>query len=330
MGSWANSIHVKHADHGAVGNAVREAFAGPLKARQTQLQVATVGAGGHDDDGLDSELNEDDFDAEDFNGEDSGPRKVRILKPINGWTGVLDSEAMVPDLAQELSRELATDALWVGVNDSDGWMFQLYRCGKLLDEFDSLGESEDDDAAFEAKMREAEASNDPKAVEKAVQEMFEKHAPKGPIVMPDGLSMLPHGLVHLGTKVDAGTATFWERIKYRWIGLSFLFRVVTGRFKPDDAAFGFDIPRGKELSPDEVNRLVANVRLIFPEGDEKQLRELLPQSRFPAEGLLGDFLAIIGLPRTYQHLSYEYIGEFSKRELKAEGIVEVAHIVGDA
>ena len=65
---------------------------------------------------------------------------------------------------------------------------------------------------------------------------------------------------------------------------------------------------------------------FFPGADQAALQRLLPQSRFPAEDLLKEFLEIIGLPPLYAYLSYDYRSDFGRKELAREGIVKVEEV----
>lgn len=328
MGSWANSFHVRHDDPKVVAGAIRDLLALHQKSKASQPKFAMAGGGGDgdidDDEVLDYEIDGDDDTA------DLGPRRLRIMLPNKGWISILDSEGLSNGLVNDLSKSLNADVLWIGVNDSDGWMFQLVRDGVKTAEFDSLGESEsdeDEENAFHEKLNAASERGDEAEVDRLMAEMFGKSMPKGPIVGPDGLMFLPPDLALLGAKVKEGRASFWERLRYKWGGLRFLFQVITGRLRPGKSKFGFDIPQGKELTSEEIAKLAKSIKDFFPGADEAKLRDLLPQSRFPAEALLGEFLEIVGMPRLYEGLSYDYYRDFSKSELKSEGIVEADHIV---
>ena len=70
--------------------------------------------------------------------------------------------------------------------------------------------------------------------------------------------------------------------------------------------------------------LAAHVRALrdfFPRAEADGLRRLLPQSRFPSEELLREFLMQIGLPPLYAYLSYDYREDFGADELAENGIV---------
>jgi hypothetical protein len=65
-------------------------------------------------------------------------RGLYVSKAHNGWSNILDSRLQGSiTLATELSKELNTYAIFVMVNDSDSWFYQLYHHGLQIDEFDS-------------------------------------------------------------------------------------------------------------------------------------------------------------------------------------------------
>jgi len=297
----------------------------------------------------DHDFDEDDFDANDFDDEfdedldlggfdddDDGfgpvrfravggepeARAVSIFEPRAGWVAVMDSslEGNV-ELAQQLSERLGTDTMLILVNDSDSWYYWLHRDGVEFDEFDSSGgEFDDDGAEPSGEWLEAMEAQD----EEKLHELLMSKAPQN-IKFPDPSIGLPFQLAFLGAKVQSGQASFWERLKYRWLSLKFLWKLLTGRFTPEAMDYGFDIPH-PEMDDDTLRKHLERIKAFFPNANENELGELLPKCRFPSEDLLRQFLATIGLPWFYAYLSYSYLEEHSERELAGHGIAQVAEL----
>jgi hypothetical protein len=284
-----------------------------------------------DDDEPDDDDFDDDFDAADDEfdeppGADVSDRRLIVTEPRDGWIGVLDNDfGGLHALAGKLSAQLHTDTLAVCVNDSDAWYYVLYRDGREYDQYDSSGGECDDDAGdVPREVQAAMERGDEEEVERLLEKELWSHAPKGPINMPDGAQLMPPELVSLMQKVHSGKATWWQRVRYRWLWVKFIFKLITGRYQPHGEKFGFEIPRLAALDTDSLDQHLARLREVFPRLDEPQVRRLLPVSRFPAENLLADFLGFIRLPKLYAYLSYDYLDDFGTSELRADGI-RLAH-----
>jgi hypothetical protein len=272
--------------------------------------------GGYDDD---DDIDEGDFGG--FGGDEDEGRAVCIFQPNNGWVGVLDSslEGNI-ELASQLSARLHTDTMLVMVNDSDSWYYWFHRNGQSFDEFDSAGGALDDDGEISGEWLEAMENED----EEKLHELLMSKAPQN-IKFPDPSIGLPFQLAVLGAKIQAGQATFWERLKYRWLTIKFLWKLLTGKFSEAAMGYGYDVPHNP---PDEdaLRRHIERIQAFFPKAGEAELRELLPQCRFPSEDLLRKFLTIVELPWLYAYLSYTYLEEHSERELASHGIVHVTEL----
>ena len=83
---------------------------------------------------------------------------------------------------------------------------------------------------------------------------------------------------------------------------------------------GFDIPRATPLDAATLRQLVERAKAVFPQANEKALRDLLPLNRFPSEELLRKFLQIVDLPGVYADLNYDYLQDHTVEELTGEGI----------
>lgn len=335
MGSWANSLHVKHQDAEIVKNAIRLLLLGQSYREQSVatprlLSVAHVAeqdlpmepaapmyAADLSDWEEDDDDDLEDEDASVFVPTELAPeqRGICVFRARHGWVGVLDS-GNIFELAELLSAQLRTDALTVMVDDSDAWTYQLHRSGLPFDSFNSSGATDEDDA-LSPEMMAAMANEDEAAI---LREML-KRAPQGPIHMPDGSALLPPELALLGERIKSGNASFWQRCRYWWLLGKFLFRLVTGRWQAHPIDMGFDIPRTTPLDAAALARLVERVQAVFPHTGQKALRELLPLNRFPSEELLRNFLAIVDLPSFYAYLNYDYLEEHTLEELSDEGIV---------
>jgi hypothetical protein len=328
-------------DNGAATSAAGFGTNGDGDAKGPWLGGKEIKAGRFDDDGFysddfddefDEDLDVDEFDDDDddgfepvrfraFGGEPEA-RAVSIFEPRAGWVAVMDSslEGNV-ELAQQLSAHLSTDTMLVLVNDSDSWYYSLHRNGLAFDEFDSSGgEFDEDGAEPTGEWLEAMENED----EEKLHELLMSKAPQN-IKFPDPSIGLPFQLAILGAKIQTGQATFWERLKYRWLSLKFLWKLLTGRFTPEAMDYGFDIPH-PEMDDDTIRRHIERIKALFPNANEKELRELLPKCRFPSEDLLRQFLQIVGLPSFYAYLCYTYLEEHSERELASHGIVQATEL----
>lgn len=321
MGSWANSLQVRHRDARVVAEAIRAVLtdegylpdASPPRAAAVPVTLRAEWPGGHS-----TAVGDFPADSGPVYGDPDGPREVCVYQPVQGWVGVLDS-GDVTRLAPALAGRLDTEAILVLVNDSDSWVYELYRGGVRIDAFDSSGE-DDDDGAPSPELRAAAERGDQREVERLAERDLLAHAPQGPVVLHDGTALRPPELALLGQRVRAGHATFRERWRYWWLTARFLFRLLTGRLRPDRLPFGFDIPRATPLDDAALQRHLAHLLAVFPQASEVTLRRLLPQSRFPAEDLLADFLATVGLPPLYAQLSHGYLEDFTDGELADAGI----------
>ena len=335
---------------GAAGDAADagQARSGRGKSADLRRGVSTFGANGDADhtpfgagdfdedefdDEFDEDLNVDDFDEEgdfddgryavhgDFGDEDEG-RAVAVFKPQAGWVGVMDSslEGNIA-LASELSARLATDTMLVMVNDSDSWYYWMHRNGAQFDEFDSANGDFDDDAAEPTGEWLAAIENQD---EDKLHELLMSKAPRN-VKLPSPDIGIPFQLATLGAKIAARQATFWERIKYRWLSIKFLFKLLTGGFSEEKMDFGFDIPHA-EMGDEDLDKHIERTKAFFPNASEEKLRKLLPKCRFPSEDLLRKYLAIVGLPWFYAYLSYSYLSEHSEQELASHGIVQATEL----
>jgi hypothetical protein len=341
MGSWANSLHIRHQDAEAVNNAIRLLMIGQgfreqaveqpklasvsniLDADDLEISngVAVLPSDGHpfdSDEHWDDEEDEGEWEEDYFAAEvlPLGPieRNICVFRSRHGWVGVLDS-GDVCELGQLLSGQLHTEAIAFMVNDSDSWWFQIHRTGVPFDEFDSMGET--GDGEISAEMMAAIESGDEDAL---MREML-KNAPQGPIHMPDGSALVPPELALLTHRIQAGQASFWDRCRYWWLSIKFLFQLFTGRWQPHPIEMGFDIPRVTPLAAETLQQHIDRLKAIFPHADEQALRDLLPLNRFPSEDLLRKFLQIVDLPSLYAYLNYDYLEEHTREELGGEGIV---------
>src|SRR5262245_13197927 len=300
MGSWANSIHVRHDDAEAVAEAVHNLItSAPLRP--------------------------EDFDDGDLD-EDTLPprrrRRVRVFRPSRGWVGILDNEDF-SGLGMAISDRLGTDVLSILVNASDWWAYEPPRDGEAVDEFNSCGDI-NDEGVLSPELQAALERGDEEAAADLMERELLRHAPRGLVHFPGGAVAPPPELALLRDRIRGGRASFWERLRYWWRSLWYWFRVRT--IRPDPFAYGFDIPRTAPLSAADLRRHVGHIREAFPHADERALRELLPQSRFPAEELLAKFLEIVGLPSLWAYLSFRYQADHGRAELEAAGIVRATDL----
>jgi hypothetical protein len=197
----------------------------------------------------------------------------------------------------------------------------MHRNGVPFDEFDSAGGDFDDDGAEPTGEWLAAMENED---EEKLHELLMSKAPKN-VKFPSPDIGIPFQIATLGAKIATGQATFWERLKYRWLSLKFLFKLLTGGFSEEKMDFGFDIPH-TEINDEDLDKHIERTKAFFPNASDEELRKLLPKCRFPSEDLLRKYLAIVGLPWFYAYLSYSYLSEHSEQELKSHGIVPATEL----
>jgi hypothetical protein len=334
MGSWANSVHVRADNPAAVIDTIRAILLESGHRLHTG-QGAPVGAASilpfQDtvEEDLTDDHDEDDWeDTRDrFAGRRENVRSIRVNRPCQGWIGILDSEAF-SGLGEQLSARLKTDALSVLVNDSDAWYYELRRRGQPFDEFDSSGEDPDGEGegAFSPELQAAIARGDEATVERLMERELMAHVPTGPIWFPFGGIAPPPELTLLRQRIADGRGGFRDRLRCFWLSVRYRFQVFMALLGWRPMQLGFDIPRVTPLDSATLDRHVARLRDFFPAVDVRALRRLLQLNRFPAEDLLADFFGIIGLPRLYAYLSYNYLEDHGEDELAEEGIVQAAEL----
>src|SRR5262249_28127069 len=122
MGSFATSLHVKSSDADRVASTLSEILAegGWRPTQQAPDREA------------------------DWPGP-SGLRAMQVSAAREGWVSILDSDLMGSHtLAPTIAKRLATHAMFVFVNDSDGWSYLLADPKGTVTEFDSEEDGDED------------------------------------------------------------------------------------------------------------------------------------------------------------------------------------------
>jgi hypothetical protein len=294
MGSWARSLHIEHADSAAVVNAVRMILVGEGQ-REVAVERSILASQSSGSSPRDKDRDDDCDDAPPID----DARRLCVFQPRNGWVGILDDGEM-HDLASLLSARLHAKVLVVLVNDSDAWLYQLYRDGLSVDAYDSSGGGGADDDEMPPELLDAMKRGD----EREIERLFR--------LQVDGVPIPPRGV--------------WEHIRRFCAQLTAWLRRTLGKEDDESFEFGFDLPRAAPLDGESLALHLGHLRDFFPAADARGLRELLPLNRFPAEALLLEFLLDLGLPEFYAHLSYDYLAEHTLEELARHEIVPVAEL----
>ncbi|MEA3399891.1 MAG: hypothetical protein U9R79_01475 [Armatimonadota bacterium] len=305
MGSFANSIHVRADDSAGVVEAVSTVLLAKGYEPSDQAPHA-------DDWGIGGPL-----------------RAVRVSKPRDGWVSLLDSELLgIEALAGALSEHLGADVLTVAVNDSDNWVYTLFRSGELEDAFDSMSEEDflayfDDDMADE--LGEMLDDGDVDGMQERLLEHMQQFHDRLAELMPDEMRDI-HERLQSAEPVDAAEMQRYEDWTQsqmpRLVGqvnelLSEMFPGLTGETPLNHAAAAASSPPDE----DELREHLPHLRpLLAPGvGDSQVIEALSARSTF-AEDDLRSFLPLLGIAPIYADLSYRYLVEFTERELAEEGV----------
>jgi hypothetical protein len=222
-------------------------------------------------------------------------------------------------LASALSDRLKTHALYVLVNDSDSWHYQLYHAGQSLDEFSSRGDEDgEDDEDMEA---EAGSTGTVHAVDaqriilqqaQQWQKMMEEHAP-------------PH-LRELQDKwKKTGRITAEEMQQYQQ-GMRAVMAPLMGNLRARLGEFTQAARSAASAGPrrpadGKLRGHVEHLKPLLQSGvnDEQVLGVLGKQDVF-AEETLREFLPLLGIASSFADLSYAYLEENAAETFAGESI----------
>jgi hypothetical protein len=296
MGSFAYSVHVKSTDArgvaAAAAAALREAGYEPTD------QAPPLGP---------------------LTGQSEAHRGIHVADARDGWVGLLDSAIeRSEELAAELSRRLDTDAVHVLVNDSDDWHYSLYRGGRQVDAFSSVGD-EDDDGELEMTpaMERLVESGGLEGLSRALGERLQQFRRQ----MDE---MMPPEVARLKRKVEEGTATPEEAGQYVQWARRESGQFLAGFLRED----GFGLGSAGQ-PPDEEDReahLEQLRPLLRPGVADDRVLAVLGRHDLFAEETLKDFLPLLGIAPLYAQLSYAYLREFRQGDLEPEGIRLSQHL----
>jgi hypothetical protein len=304
MGSFANSLHVKSDDAAAVADAIRSLLL----------------AEGY-------EATEEELPRNERFGYCGPLRALSVSQAHQGWVSVLDSEMMgsVP-LAAALSGRLKTDALYVLVNDSDSWHYQLFRNGQLLDEFASSGDEDGEGEDFEdaaelvEQMRVNTADFQRVLMERALE--WQKEVEKR---LPPHLRELQEKWKKTGRIPPEEMQQYQQWVRTEMTPLMGDLRSMLG-----DLSTATRSTRSQRAQPGADDKLLAQVEHLRPllqtgVTDEQVVGVLGKQEVF-AENTLEEFLPLVGIASFYAYLSYAYLGEHTPQELASNSIRLVEHL----
>lgn len=307
MGSFANSFHIRSSDAAAVFAAIDEWL-------HTEGYAVASDA----------------------------PERVRLTPPhrgiyvtdaLNGWVGVMDSDlGEGPGLGANLSAQLDTPVLFVLVNDSDSWMYQLFVDGDM-DEFESVEEEDfEDEGAMDATLAElAKSAELVKLLQSGDQAAIQ--AALGPQIqrMQEELeAKMPPDIRDIYQRMQQGQTTPQENQKYvLWVNSNMLPRPsavgtlggLLGGLLPTK-------PKPRKKKTPRNNPHLKVLRPLLAEGvtDFQVAGALANQSTF-AEEDLANFLPLLGIPALWAYLAYDYLPEMSAGDLQDAGIRMQVHRV---
>lgn len=304
MGSFANSFHVRSDDAAAVFAAID----GWL--RLEGYQVAS-----------------------------DAPERVRLTPPhrgiyvaeaLSGWVGVMDSDlGEGSGLGANIAAELNTPVLFVLVNDSDSWMYQLFVDGDV-DEFESVEGDFDGEGEVDASVAELAKSAE---LIKLLQsgDMAAIQAALGPQIqrMQEELeAKMPPDIRDIYERAKRGQSTPQENQKYvLWVNSNMMPRPsATGMLSGLFGGLLPTKPKPRKRKPPRENPHLKYLRPLLAEGvtDFQVAGALANQSTF-AEEDLAEFLPLLGIPSLWAYLSHDYLPEMSEASLREAGVRLQAH-----
>ena len=331
MGSWANSVHVRSDDAGAVVEAVREMLT------DYGCRPSEEAPSGHE-----------------LLVSASPLRAIRVSEPHNGWVSLLDSDlALGSELAMELADRLSTHALSVFVDDSDSWKYMLFASMDLVDEFDSMSEVDYDDL-FDDELDEELLSGMDGAEVAQLQQQIAERAEGFQQRVQDAM---PPEVREMAARWESGQAPTPEEMQRygEWLNrdmpdLMAEMQEMIAQLTPllTDQVEAAPRPRpvdDEEADAGDQDELTEEERAwikmdqldlaehaealgpLFADGvGSAQLEGALRAQSVFAEDDLRAFLPLIGIAPVYADLSYTYIEEFSPEDLAAAGVRIAAHL----
>jgi hypothetical protein len=300
MGSFANSLHVQSEDHTAVADAIR----------------AVLRAEGYE--AIDETL------PRDLHLGVSDHRAMHVSQSRQGWVSVLDSEIMSVGLAVALSQRLKTHALYVLVNDSDSWHYQLLRNGQTIDEFASRDEDGDEDfdedepedvGDLAGRVHAGDAQR--LIMERAVQwqqELEKRLTPE--------MRQLQEKWKNTGRVTAEEMQQYQEWMRKEMTPVMGDLRSLLG-----EVAGAARSTRPQSAPKDKLQAHLEHLQpLLQPGIRDEHVLGVLGKSDLFAEETLGEFLPLVGIASFYAYLSYTYLNEHTAPCLAEHSIQMAEHL----
>jgi hypothetical protein len=310
MGSYANSLHVRSDDAERVAETLVELFA-KSGWRPTQKTIDARAAWAED-----------------------SLRGVQISAPRDGWMSILDTDLMgAHTIASRLAKKLATHAIFFFVDDSDSWSYLLADPKGKTSEFESGGDSEDDEdeggelVEASAGVAQLQALMHDGSMLQKFKDMQEQMLATAPPEVREALERIKSGRA---MPEDMQRYQAWAQqelpkhqlqLRSMISGLLNLARIAP--VKSSKKAAGRK--RTKSQRAAEKKRLDA-LRPLFAAGvTDEQVQDVLDQRDLFAENVLAEFLPLLGISAYYANLNYRYLSGVRENELAAHQI----HFVRD-
>jgi len=322
VGSWANSVHVRHDDNATVADSIR----GIMLASGYQP--------------TDEAPDPDDW------GVEAGLRAVRVAEAREGWVGIVDNDvAELAGLAAALSDELGACAIAVLVNDSDSWHYILFDRGDLVDEFNSDEEGDLEDfepgglAAMVSVDQVAELqqrlSQRTQELQQRMQEAMTPELREMQVRWQAGQMPTQEEMASYGEWMKTGMpdlmAEMQKTIAEISPGLGSVMRLGQAGGQLHDAAGTDQGETGDVAGEADGSEMVPHAEhlrpLLAPGVDAAEIQHALAARSVFAEEDLRRFLPLLGIGAVWADLSYRYWAEFTPDELAAKGVRVAAHLI---
>jgi hypothetical protein len=308
MGSFANSLHVK-SDSAERVVAEIEKILGPAGWQATEK-----------------------FPARGFGtGAPGEIRGLRISAPSGGWVSVLDSDlASAEGLTRSLAEQLSTHAIFCFVNDSDSWSYLLVDPDGATSQFDSevdeeWGDEDLDEDELGAKLGVLESLTRDGSMQQRMTDLTRQMMAEAP---PD--------IQALYAKMQAGQVTAADMQKYQAWAMQQMPKLLSqldprwgallGGARPAASPKARARKKSKAEQAADKERLDHLRPLLAAGVTDKQVLAVMERKDVFAENVLGEFLPLIGISRSYADLGYPYVAETSPAALAAQNVSFAHHL----
>jgi hypothetical protein len=267
-----------------------------------------------------------------------GPlRALQISAARDGWVSILDSDLMGSHtLAPTIARKLVTHAIFVFVNDSDGWSYLVADSKGTVSEFDSEDNADGDEDDFGdgdlvetgAAMAQIQALMRDGSIMQRMQDVQSRMAADAPPEIRDALQRIRTGQ---GSTADMQQYQAWaarEMPKYMAEMKSLLGGIFNlPHVSPESKSRQKSRRKATKAEQAARRKRLDPLRPLFAPGvNDEQVHEVLGKRTTFAEDVLAEFLPLLGIADFYANLNYRYLNESTTGELASHNIRFVQHL----